>query len=85
VGSVTGAMLLGKKKTVDDNCNADKLCTQEGTAAAESGRSLAPWTTVQENGSGASLGSLLCCRSKTCARPTVVVDGDIDLELDERH
>jgi len=46
VGSVTGAMLLGKKKTVDDNCNADKLCTQAGTDAAESGRSLAPWTTA---------------------------------------
>jgi hypothetical protein len=40
VGAVTGVMVLGKKSTVDDNCNADKRCNAEGADAAESGKTL---------------------------------------------
>lgn len=40
IGAVTGVMVLGKKSTVDDNCDADKRCNQTGLDAAESGRTL---------------------------------------------
>jgi len=40
VGTVTGLMVLSKKSTVDDNCNAQKRCNQTGVDAADSGKSL---------------------------------------------
>ncbi len=40
VGAVAGLMVLGKKSTVDDNCDADKRCNQKGADAAASGRTL---------------------------------------------
>jgi hypothetical protein len=40
IGAVTGMMVLSKKKTVDDNCNAQKQCNQTGADAAESGKTL---------------------------------------------
>jgi hypothetical protein len=40
VGAVTGVMVLGKKKTVDDNCDANKRCNQTGLDAADAGRTL---------------------------------------------
>jgi hypothetical protein len=39
VGAVTGIMVLGKKKTADDNC-PNKRCNQEGFDAAEDGKKL---------------------------------------------
>lgn len=40
VGTVTGLMVLSKKSTVDDNCNAQKVCNQAGKDAADSGKTL---------------------------------------------
>jgi hypothetical protein len=40
VGTVTGLMVLSKKSTVDDNCNAQKQCNQTGADAADSGKTL---------------------------------------------
>lgn len=40
VGAVTGVMVLGKKSTVDENCDAQKRCNQTGLDAADSGRTL---------------------------------------------
>lgn len=40
VGGVTGILVLGKKSTVDANCNADKRCSATGLDAAESGKTL---------------------------------------------
>ena len=40
VGAVTGIMTLGKKSTVDDNCDAQKRCNAEGADAADAGRTL---------------------------------------------
>lgn len=40
VGAITGVMVLGKKSTVDANCDADRRCNQQGADAADAGRSL---------------------------------------------
>lgn len=40
VGAVTGVMVLGKKSTVDDNCDSARRCNQTGIDAADSGRTL---------------------------------------------
>ena len=40
VGAVTGVMVLGKKSTVDDECNAQKRCSQTGIDAADAGSTL---------------------------------------------
>jgi hypothetical protein len=40
VGTVAGVMVLERKSTVDDNCDAAKRCNTEGFDAAESGRTL---------------------------------------------
>ena len=41
VGAVAGILTLGKKGTVDDNCNAAKRCNPEGYDAAQSGKTSA--------------------------------------------
>jgi hypothetical protein len=46
VGAVAGVMVLEKKSTVDDNCDAARRCNQEGFDAAESGRTLGVVTTA---------------------------------------
>jgi hypothetical protein len=40
VGAVTGILVLGKKSTVNDNCDAQKRCNATGADAADSGRTL---------------------------------------------
>jgi hypothetical protein len=45
-GVITGAMLLGKKSTVDQNCDASKRCNARGLAAADAGETLGVLTTV---------------------------------------
>jgi hypothetical protein len=37
-GTVAGIVTLNKKSTVDDNCNAQKQCTDAGLAAADTGQ-----------------------------------------------
>lgn len=39
-GAVTGMLVLDRKSVVDDNCDADKRCNQQGVDAADSGRTL---------------------------------------------
>jgi hypothetical protein len=46
VGAVAGILTLGKKGTVDDNCNADKRCNPTGYDAAQSGKTLGMVTTA---------------------------------------
>lgn len=45
-GIVTGAMLMSRKKTVDDHCSADGACDPTGADAADSGKTLVPINTV---------------------------------------
>jgi hypothetical protein len=45
VGSVTGIMSMGKKKTVDDNCDGT-VCNQTGLSASDDGRMLGNVSTV---------------------------------------
>jgi hypothetical protein len=45
-GVITGAMLLGKKSTVDQNCDASKRCNARGLEAADAGETLGVLTTV---------------------------------------
>lgn len=40
VGAITGAMVLGKKSLVDNNCDAAKRCNQTGVDAAHAGHTL---------------------------------------------
>jgi hypothetical protein len=46
VGAVAGVMVLERKSTVDENCDAAKRCNREGFDAAESGRTLGVVTTA---------------------------------------
>ncbi len=45
-GAVAGALVLQKKGIVDDHCDADKRCDDEGIDATESGKTLGIVTTV---------------------------------------
>ena len=45
VGSITGALVLGKKSTIDDNC-VGTLCNAEGKDAADSAQSLGLVSTI---------------------------------------
>jgi len=45
-GVVTGILVLDRKGTVDDNCDADRHCNQTGLDAADSGKTLGLVTTV---------------------------------------
>ena len=40
VGTITGLMVLGEKRRVDDNCDPDKRCNQTGMDAVDTGRTL---------------------------------------------
>jgi hypothetical protein len=46
VGAVTGAMVLGKKATVDEHCTPEGYCDQTGLDAASDGRTLSTVSTV---------------------------------------
>jgi hypothetical protein len=46
VGSVAGILTLGHKSTVDDNCDANKVCNPTGYDAAQSGKTLGLITTT---------------------------------------
>lgn len=45
-GSITGVMALGKKSTVDEQCDSARFCSGEGADAASSGSTLATLSTV---------------------------------------
>jgi len=45
VGTITGVMVLGKKGTIDDNCQ-DTRCTAEGKEAADNAQSLGLVSTI---------------------------------------
>jgi hypothetical protein len=45
VGSITGAMVFGKKGDVDDNCNGN-VCNQDGKDAADSAQTLGLVSTI---------------------------------------
>jgi hypothetical protein len=60
VGGITGGMVFGKKKTVQEHCNADKECDQEGLDAGSSGTTLATVSTITfAAGAGALAGGVL--------------------------
>ena len=46
VGSITGAMLIDKNRTIDAQCNADNECTEQGLAAVEDAKGLVPISNV---------------------------------------
>jgi len=55
VGAVTGILVLDRKSTVDHNCNTAKRCNATGAEAADSGRTLAPISSVTLIGGGVAL------------------------------
>lgn len=72
VGAVTGMMVLDKKSTVDENCDADKRCNQTGADAAESGRTLGTVSGVSFVVGGLALaaGAYFVLSSDEQGRPT---------------
>jgi len=56
VWGVTGAAYLEEQASVDAECGADKLCSQDGLDAADSGRTLGVINTVSFIGALAALG-----------------------------
>lgn len=56
-GAITGAMVLGKKSTVDQNCDSSKRCNDRGLDAADSGKTLGVITTVALAAGGVALGA----------------------------
>ena len=83
VGGVTGVMVLGKKSTVDDNCDANKICNREGADAADAGRTLGTVSTIGfvVGAVGVGLGAYLVLSSdnkeqpRTMLAPAVAPDG----------
>ena len=57
VATITGILVLGKKRAVDRECHADKSCTGVGLDAAESGRTLQVVSNVSWVVGAASLGA----------------------------
>jgi hypothetical protein len=45
-GAVAGALVLQKKGVVEEHCDADKRCDDEGIDATQSGKTLGVVTTV---------------------------------------
>jgi hypothetical protein len=60
VGSITGAMVFGKKGDVDDNCNGN-VCNQDGKDAADSAQTLGLVSTIGfgVGAAGLALGAVL--------------------------
>jgi hypothetical protein len=56
VSAITGALVLSKKRTVQDEC-VNHHCTQAGLDAGDSGRTLATVSTVAFIAGAASLGA----------------------------
>ena len=56
-GAITGAMVLGKKSTVDQNCDAEKRCNQRGLDAAAAGETLGMVTTIALAAGAVGLGA----------------------------
>jgi hypothetical protein len=56
-GIVTGILVLDRKHTVDQNCNADKRCNSEGLDAARSGKTLGIATTIALSAGAVGLGA----------------------------
>lgn len=46
LAAITGAMVLGKKSTVDDHCDAQRRCDSSGASAAQDGRTLQTLTNI---------------------------------------
>ena len=46
VGSVTGAMIMNKNRTIDAQCNDNNECTDEGLAAVDDAKGLVPISNV---------------------------------------
>jgi hypothetical protein len=78
VGAITGAMVLGKKSTVDNNCDAAKRCNQTGLDAASSGHTLGIVTTTGfiVGAVGVAAGAWLVLSSDKQERPvTALIPG----------
>jgi hypothetical protein len=73
-GAVTGAMALGKKSTVSSHC-VDVVCDSEGKSAADSGKSLALFSTIGFGVGlvGAGVGTYLLMSSRASSPPPVGV------------
>jgi hypothetical protein len=56
-GVVTGILVLDRKHTVDQNCNADKRCNSVGLDAARSGKTLGIATTIALSAGAVGLGA----------------------------
>ncbi|MBI3207261.1 MAG: hypothetical protein HYZ29_37330 [Myxococcales bacterium] len=74
VGLVTGGMALGKKNTVDSECDgATRTCTQEGLDAAKSGRTLTAVSNVSFAVGVVSLGAAIYLILDADEAPSVAV------------
>lgn len=71
VGTTAGVLALGKKSTVDANCDDAKRCNQTGIDAADAGSRLATVSTVGllVGAVGVGVGAYLLVTSPTATRP----------------
>lgn len=75
VGTTAGVLALGKKSTVDANCDDAKRCNQTGIDAADAGSRLATVSTVGllVGVVGVGVGAYLLVTSPTATRPSALV------------
>jgi hypothetical protein len=77
VAGVTSLMLLHEKSTRDDNCDAERVCSQRGLDASGTIASIVPWNTaawiVAAAGIGAGAFLLFTNRGDTGRRTVITV------------
>lgn len=75
VGATFGALMLGKKHAVDDNCNPDKSCNAAGVDAAHSAHTFQVVSNVGWIAGAVALGTgaVLVLTSSSSERPTTAL------------
>lgn len=75
VGGVTGAMVFGKKSTVNAHCDASKACDAQGMNALSSARTLSTVSTVAfiAGAVGIGAGAYLIFSSRSKSAPTTAL------------
>jgi hypothetical protein len=81
VGSITGGMTIGKKSTVDEECDANRCTGQTAQSAANAGKTLSTVSTVAfiAGGVGLAVGVVLVLTSGPRRAPTTATLGAMPL------
>ncbi len=74
VAVTTSIMLIHEKSALNDNCNAQKACSQDGTSAAATIDSTVPWNTAAwiVAAAGLGAGAFLILTNPSDARQTAI-------------